>query len=335
MSITLANILDPALRMAGISKRPGITPSDEMYGEMIPATNRMLASWSCDGHRVFTTAINEYDLIASQKIYTIGPGGDFNSARPLFIRDANFIFPTNPQLRRPIKLLDDDEWSKIAVQDIAAAPPWYLYFDGGFDLNGRAKIYIVGQPPTGYKLELFTWQALKSDFTATTDAVIFPPGYEKALVSNLAIEAAMLYPLESVLARNAKAMDKLEKQAGKDLKVLIVLNSAPPVLRSEAAFLGRRSWGSNYGGVAIGGGSGGDVTWISPNSAPDGSATTFTFASAPRFAEFNGLLQFVGGVSGVAGHAGYELLGSTVLRFIDNDGNVITPGVTDSIKCAI
>ncbi len=338
MAITLADILTPSLRMAGISKRPGITASGEMFGELIPAANRLLASWNCNGHIVFTTSIDQYPLNAGQKIFSIGPGGDFNGPRPIYVREANFLFPTNPTLRIPIKILDDDEWSKIGVQDIIGAPTWYLYYDGSYDANGRGKIYIVGQPPTGYQLELFTWQALKADFTATTDAFIFPPGYEKALVSNLAIEATMLYPLESVVARNEPALALLEKQAMKDLRALVVLNSSSPVLRSEIAYIGRVSggWGSQISVVAGGNsGSGGSVTWISPNSAPDGIATVFTFAKVPQFCEWNGILQFVGGVSGVPGHAGYELTGATSLRFIDNDGNIGVPGTTDSVKAAV
>ncbi len=338
MAITLADILTPALRMAGITKRPGITPGPDQFAEMIPACNRLLASFNCNGHVIFTTAIDQYPLNASQKIFSIGPGGDFNNARPIYVREANFLFPTSPTLRIPIKILDDDEWSKIGVQDIIGAPTWYLYYDGSYDANGRGKIYIVGQPPTGYQLELFTWQALKADFTATTDAFIFPPGYEKALVSNLAIEATMLYPLESVVARNVAALTLLEKQAMKDLRALVVLNSSSPVLRSEIAYIGRVSggWGSQISVVAGGNsGSGGSVTWIGPNSPPDGSATIFTFAKTINFAEFNGLLQFVGGVSGVAGHAGYEVVGANMIRFIADDGSIITPGVTDSVKAAV
>lgn len=338
MATTLLDLLKPALRRAGITKRPGVGPGDDQLNELIPATNRLLASWNVDGHKVFTTAIDEYDLNASQKIFSIGPGGDFNNARPIYVSEANFLFPTSPVVRRPIQILDDAQWSKIAVQDIAGAPPWFLYYDGSFDANGRGKIYIVGQPPAGYKLELYTWQALKSDFTSGSDAVLWPPGYEFALELNLAIQAAQLYPLESVLATVPRALAELRVEAQKALRALIVLNSSSPVLYSEAAWLGRSSggWGSQISIVAGGGsGGGGTTTWISPNSAPDGIATVFTFASAPKFAEFNGLLQFVGGVSGVAGHAGYELVGSTMLRFVADDGGVITPGVTDSVKAAI
>ncbi len=338
MSTTLVDIIKPALRMAGITKRPGIGPGPDQTDELIPAANRMLASWNCDGHKIFTTSIDEYDLVGGQKIYSIGPSGDFNAPRPIHISEANFLFPTDPVLRRPIKILDDDEWSRIAVQDIASAPTWYLYYDGGFDALGRAKIYIVGQPPAGYKLELYTWQALKADFTATSDAVILPPGYEEALTTNLAIKAALLYPLESVVARNALAMAELRIEAKKALHALIVLNSSSPVLRSEIAYLGfgAGGWGSQISVVAGGGGgTGGSVTWIQPNTPPDGAATTFTFAKAPQWAEWNGLNQYAGAVAGVAGNAGYELLTSTTLRFIDNDGNIGVPGVTDSVRAAV
>ncbi len=336
MPTTLADILTPALRMAGISKRPGITPSGDQFQELIPAANRMLSSWNCNGHLVFTTSIVDYDLNAGQEIYSIGPGGDLNGARPISIRAADFIYPTNPSVRRPIQILDDEQWSKVSVQSISGAPPWYLYPDYGYDANGRSLIYLVGQPPTGYQLELYIWQALKSDFSATTDAVIFPPGYEKALVSNLALEAVMLYPLESVVATNPRALDKLERQAGKDLRALIVLNSTSPILRSEIAYIGRAAQGGAQGLVVSGNGGGGSgTTWISPTNSPDGSATVFSFSQAPQFCEFNGLLQFTGAASGVPNHAGYELVTATSVRFIDNDGNVITPGSSDSIKAAV
>ncbi len=338
MSATFLDILKPALRRAGITKRPGITPAPDQTDELIATANRLLESWSCTSHVVFTTAIDEFALNAGQKIYSYGPGGDLNAARPICITEANFLFPTTPVLRRPIAILDDDQWSKIAVQDIAGAPAWALYYDGSFDANGRAKLYIIGQPPTGYQLELYTWQALKSDFTATSDAFIFPPGYAFALETNLALQATLLYPLESVVATNPRAMAELRVEAQKALRALIVLNSSSPVLRSEIAWLGQGGaggWGSQISVVAGGSGGSGTVTWISPNSAPDGIATTFTFAKAPQFAEFNGLLQFSGAVSGVSGHAGYESLGTAVLRFIADDGTIITPGVTDSVKAAV
>lgn len=232
VATTLGALLAPMLRIAGITKRPGITPSGDQFAELIPAVNRMLASWNCDGHRIFNTLISAYPCVTAQKIYTIGPGANFDADRPLEIREANIIFPTTPAVRRQIRIVDDTQWSSITVQDISGAPPTYLYYDNSMDANGWARIYIRPQADTGYSLELYTWQALKANFTAIDDAVILPPGYEEAIVCNGAIRAAALYPLESTLSPDARL------NADKALRTLITLNSKCPPQPTEAGYLG-------------------------------------------------------------------------------------------------
>lgn len=246
MATILSDLLKPALRRGGITTRPGIIPNVDQYGELIPEVNRMLSSWNCDGHRIFTTSIDIYPLTAGQKIYTIGPGGAFNNPRPIFVSAANLIFPTTPVLRREIKILNDDEWSRISIQDISGALPVALYYDGGLNTSaGLANIYIVFQPPVGYSLELYTWDDLATSFTAVTDAALFPPGYEDAIVTNLALRVCALYPNDSTIAKNPNAMGELRDQARRALDALIILNTQIPDLRSEAASIGQS--GGGYG----------------------------------------------------------------------------------------
>mgnify|MGYP001469285395 CR=1 FL=1 len=237
VATNLAGLLTPALRIAGITKRPGIMAGVDQFTELIPAMNRMLASWSVDGHKIFTTSIATYSLVASQKIHTIGPGADFDAPRPLYIKSANILFPTSPVVRRPISIVDDDQWRTIRVQDIPGAPPTTLYYDSGLDDNGWASIYLKPQAPAGYSLELYTWQALKADFSDVNDAVILPPGYEDAIVYNFALKTASLYPHECKVDPIAHA------EAQKTLQALMTLNSNCPVHRSEAAFVNRAGGG--------------------------------------------------------------------------------------------
>lgn len=231
MSILLGTgIIDPALRIAGLTKGPGIIPDTDIRSELIPAVNRLLGSWNCDGHKIFDTKIEAFDLVADQISYTIGPSGNFNTARPLCIDDANFIYPTNPEVRNPIRIWDSHQWSMQSLQAFSGAPPWGLYYDTGYSgSTGLGTIYIMGQPPDGYQLELFTWTALKTDFTAASDAFFFPPGYEKAVIDALAIEAARLSPdyatINWVIA---------QQEAMRSLKALKILNSECPPLVTEA-----------------------------------------------------------------------------------------------------
>lgn len=312
-----------ALRRAGITKRPGIIPSTDQTTELTGEANRLLNSWNCDGHKVFNTLISLYDLISGQKQYSIGPGGDFDGQRPLYIEDANFLFPTSPAVRLPIQILEDEGWSKVMVQDIPAAPPWYLYYDRSYNSSGQGQIFIVGQPPSGYQLELYMTQNL-STFASSGDTVVWPPGYEYALETNLALCACALFPLESTVATNPRAMVLLEKQASQALNALIILNSTCPVLRNETAQIG--GYGGTTGIPLIFAGGGGGVRWILPNVLPDGFITSFTFASTPRQCSYTGLMQYEG--------AGYIRTGNTV-QFIDDTGAIITPVTGADIRAQV
>ncbi len=226
-------IIDPMLRIAGITTLPGTIPNVDQRAELIPMLQRMLRSWNVDGHKIFTTSISSpaYPLISGQKIYTIGPGGDFDAPRPLFIKGANLLFPTTPVVRRELSILSDDEWQAIEVQDIVSAPSNSIYYDGGMDENGRGLIYVYYQPPAGYSLELYTWQALATSFTSVDDVVVFPPGYEEALVLNGARRVVGLYPLESRLDGAQRA--ELKSLADQALKDLMTLNASCPRIGTD------------------------------------------------------------------------------------------------------
>jgi hypothetical protein len=225
--VSVQSLVMPALRIAGITKRPGITPNIDQMNEAIPALNRMLGSWNCDGHKIYTASIDAYPLTNGQKIYTIGLGGDFDNPRPLYIKDANILFPTSPVVRQPVDILDDDEWASIEIQDIPGAPPLALYYDGGLDSSGLGKIYVYFQPPDGYSLELYTWTALKTDFSAPTDVALFPPGYEHALVLNLAVHLASMYPEDS------RMLPTVPGQAALAMQQVMTLNTNSPKIGTE------------------------------------------------------------------------------------------------------
>ncbi len=282
----LSDLMRPALRMAGITLRPGIIPSTDQFAELIPEVNRMLQSWNCDGQKIFSTSIEQFTLVDGQKIYSIGPGGDFDTTRPQFIRDANLIFPTNPQLRTPLKLLDEHEWSLIRMQDIGNSLPWCLFYNPTYGATGRGTIYMAFQPPEGYLLELYTWKLLGNDFTAITDLVILPDGYNDAIVTNLAIRAASLYPTMATIGPDTR------KLAANALDRLQTLNTVCPTLRSEAEYLGI---GGNWqwtGMFATGGGTS-DVSvkqitidgTITGTTGLDGNPT-FTLEQLPVAGQF-------------------------------------------------
>ncbi len=257
LNTPLSALIRPALRAAGITKRPGVIPSPDQYNELLTEVNQMLQSYNCNGQTIFATKIEPFELISGKKIYTIGPGGDFNTTRPQFIRDANLVYPTTPNIRTPIKILDEHEWSLIAMQDIPNALPWGMFYNPTYGATGRATIYLAFQPPEGYQLELYTWTALDASFSSVNDLFIFPDGYEDAIKWNLALRAAALYPWE------AKIDPQVQVLARQSLSRLKILNTKCPTLRSEAEFIGQGYNGWYWSGMFAGGSNnGGNVNLV-------------------------------------------------------------------------
>jgi hypothetical protein len=189
--IQLANgILYPALRKAAVTLGPGRTPSPAQFQDALDELNRLIGSLNCDRLFIFSIARYEYPLTGA-KTFTIGqdPEGlvsaDLNGPRPVQIDAANIIYST-PEIRRPLALLTDLQWRRIVVQDIANTIPYALYDDYAYPLS---TLYIYPQPVPGYILELFQWQVVPT-FLSVADYVMLPPGYEDALVLNLAVRLA-------------------------------------------------------------------------------------------------------------------------------------------------
>lgn len=216
------DVIYPALRKAGITRLAGNTPSVDQSTELIRATNRILDSLNVKGHAIFGTRVEEFALSSSQITYTIGPGGDLNTLRPIFIKAANLVQPTNPPIYTEIQIFDSRDWS---MQDITALPNSWVYalwYNSTMSITspqGCGEIWLLGQPPSNYELQLFMPSALQSNFTAVTNDFIMPDGYVMAMVNLLALECEELYPHEAVIS------DGLRRSAAAAVQNVEIINT--------------------------------------------------------------------------------------------------------------
>jgi hypothetical protein len=229
-------LIYPALRKAGVTLGPQRTPSAAQYEDGLEELNRLIGSLNVDRLFIFSIARYEYPM-SGAKTFTIGidPQGqmvaDLNGPRPVQIDAANIIY-SFPEIRRPLALLTDLQWRQIVVQDIPNTIPYALYDDYAYPLS---TLYIYPQPVSGYILELYIWQLVPTFLTAD-DVVILPPGYEDALVLNLAVRLGPHF--QRIVDPDVRA------DAQKALMRIESINAPKPVL--EVPCLGRRGpTGSN------------------------------------------------------------------------------------------
>jgi hypothetical protein len=169
---------------------PQRIPSPAQYQDAIDELNRLAGSLDCDPLFIYGLDNLQLPLEAGRKSYTIGidPAGaviaDWDVPRPQMIAIANVIAGSE-NVRYPLTIYTPQVWADISIQDSPAIPQG-IYNDRAVPLS---TISVYGQPGESMLLELYTWHLITS-FAALTDAVVLPPGYEDALVLNLAVRLA-------------------------------------------------------------------------------------------------------------------------------------------------
>jgi hypothetical protein len=199
-------ILYPALRLAGVVTAAGRGPSLSQKTDAFAALNRMLDSWTQQRLLIYAQQTERYTLEPSQTSYTIGPGGDFDTARPVKITAASIL---TGGTHSPLEILTAADWASKSLREVPTTIPTELYCDYA---NPIATLYLYGYPTAGGELELWTWQIL-DQFTSQASDVSLPPGYLEAVVYQLAVRLSgqfqtIMRPDVFQIAREAKAVIK-------------------------------------------------------------------------------------------------------------------------------
>lgn len=204
--MTGRDLVSASLRLIGASAPGQSIPANEAV-DGLAALNRMLDSWSNDSLMVYETTIEEFTLTAGKQNYSIGPSADFNTTRPIMVNLANLRVTTStPEIDYALQLVNDEEWASIRVKGLSTELPQYIYFNQSFP-NSSIDLYPI--PAVAYKLILYSVKPL-TRIASLDSEISLPPGYEEAMIYNLAMRLSPEYgrPVTqevAIIASDAKA----------------------------------------------------------------------------------------------------------------------------------
>lgn len=226
---TVLDLINGAMRLLGvIASGENATASEAQ--DALAALNQMLDTWKNESLMVYTTAATAYSLVGGQKIYTYGPGGNWNAERPVYIDSMFLQYPSNPSpLNLPIAALNQDQYNQIIVAKTLSPIPTAFYDSGDFPMRN---IFFWPVPTTNYTVNVWTW-TLIDGFVLVTDTVSLPPGYERMIKFNLALEIAAEYGKQPSQLVAAGALDA--KAAIKRVNSKPLFMSCDPALSSKAS----------------------------------------------------------------------------------------------------
>jgi len=179
------NIITKALQKNGVLTASE-APDADMAADGLSALNAMLSSWSNDSLLCYARVWESFNLVAGTSSYTIGTGQTFNTTRPIAIVDGCYT-RLSPSYDEPISVTTDELYNGI-VDKTTRGRPRVMSYDNGF-ASGTIRMWPV--PDQTYSLFLLSEKPLAS-VTLAAD-IVFPPGWERALIFNLAIELCADY----------------------------------------------------------------------------------------------------------------------------------------------
>lgn len=183
--MTGRDLLTAAFRLNGVvASGEALEAAEATDG--LATLNRMISSWSNEKLLIYAiTAETPLTLTPGDGTYTMGTGGDFTN-RPqelerAMIRDGSIDYP--------VALITIDEYAAIPNKSLQSTYPQKLYDDGGYP---QRTLTLWPVPSAAKSLILYAKRVLTAIATLDTD-ISLPPGYERALVFNGAMELAPEY----------------------------------------------------------------------------------------------------------------------------------------------
>lgn len=182
---TAATLINRALRLILVMPS-GESPTAQETTDALTALNAMLESWNNDRLlAAYCMVDNSLTMVINTQTYTVGVSGNLNITRPIKFEDA---YMTQSSVDSPVKLIDQDLWDVISFKTSTSSLVTKAFYNPTMTTSqGTLKVWPV--PSAANVLHLITRISL-ADFAASTDTVTLPPGYERAITYNLAVEMA-------------------------------------------------------------------------------------------------------------------------------------------------
>ena len=178
--ITVKRLIGLALQEIGVI---GATeePTAEDVTDALDYLRMMLNAWSVDNLLVPVVTRESFDSLG-QRIFTIGPGADFDTRRPIEI--ATIRIDDGSGTEHYVDPIAENVLDKMPTKDVVSDFPRYYHYSNDFPL-GRIAFSSVMRPD--YTVYIRSHKALDESLVLTEEMGL-PENYQRLVLLGLAIE---------------------------------------------------------------------------------------------------------------------------------------------------
>jgi hypothetical protein len=208
VAVTALELIESALSKIQILAA-GETVSAEDADVCLKRLNALVESWEGEDLFAYTTQDTTFTLPANTVSRTIGPSQQIDVNRPVKILRGSFSRLNNIDYR--LDPITEVEYNQITLKsNSSSVAPSVCFFDGN---TPTGTVYFW--PPVGTAVEVHLITPEQGGVaTDLTTAYLLPPGYQRALELNLALEVApdfSINPSPFLMGQAANAKRELKK----------------------------------------------------------------------------------------------------------------------------
>lgn len=198
------DLIDAAYRQVrGVNDTAPITAFERENG--LFSLRMMLDEWSANQLTVPAVVREQFTTACGQDVYRMGPDGDWDTARPTLILDMRVNFGG---VDLPVALVGYDDYAAIRLKTLSVNPPQVAWPDYAHPL---CNVTLYPVPGAALTITTVSEKPLQ-DVRGMFDKMEFPPGYEAAIVHNLALRLGAQDALTATVAANALRQLKARNQ---------------------------------------------------------------------------------------------------------------------------
>lgn len=196
---TALNLIERALLDIGVLEGGGSATAQEAADGLV-YLNDLIQSLSNEGLMIYQSVTEGFSVTGATS-YTMGSGATFNTTRPITVNSAYFTLSGSDY---PVSIATVDQYNAISDKDATSDIPDVIYINYG---NPNVTVYVYPVPSSG-TLTLTSSKPL-TELSTTSTVLAMPPGYERMLRLNLAVE---MMPQYGVLKQDVMALAMKAKQ---------------------------------------------------------------------------------------------------------------------------
>lgn len=215
---------------------PGESMGDDKAQSIFRELNRMIGSWANENFLIYSQTEENFDLSADTASYTIGSGATLDTVRPQEILEGTFLRKPNGTHDYPLTVKTLEEYRLIRYKSNKSIP-WWISYNPTYPTG---TLYLWWTPEVAYELHLLSLKELGS-FSTLAEDISLPPGYEDAIMYNLAIRIGPKYGKklrQDIVALASQGIKVLKRRAAKRM---------PPAQLEVGSFTNRGYYDINTG----------------------------------------------------------------------------------------